>query len=159
MRCTNQSIGMELMKLRDCLQEDSLNLHLPGRSKDQILAGLVDLLSTRKPLADREGLLSALLDREGLGSTGIGHGVAIPHGRCEELTEAMVVFARSDEEVDFDAIDGAPTRLFFLLVAPENGSNDHLHMLASIARLMKDSHIRDQLLGCETPGEALALLQ
>ena len=147
------------MNLLDYLQPDSINLHLKGRNKEEILSELVDLLAARGGVTRREDLYTSLLEREGLGSTGIGHGVAIPHGRSTEVETPAVVFGRSDQEVNFDAIDGLPTRLFFLLVAPENGSTQHLHLLARIARLMKDAPTRERLVEIDSPEEVLALLR
>jgi fructose-specific phosphotransferase system IIA component len=145
------------MRLLDYLDPALVDLHLHGESKSQILANLVALLASRGKIKQRDALLESLLEREGLGSTAIGHGVAIPHGRCGELTRAAIAFARSEHEVDFDSIDGLPTRIFFLLVAPENGSNEHLHLLAKIARLMRDSATRDKLLGMDSVEQVLEL--
>lgn len=145
------------MKLLDYLDPGLIDLHLQGATKEQILGNLVSLLAERGKIQRRDALLESLMEREGLGSTGIGHGVAIPHGRCRELAETAIAFARSEHEVDFDSIDGQPTRIFFLLVAPENGSNEHLHLLAKIARLMRDSSTREQLLSLESTEQVLDL--
>jgi len=145
------------MKLLDYLDPGLIDLHLKGASKEQVLANLVGLLADRGKIQRREALLESLMEREGLGSTGIGHGVAIPHGRCRDLSQPAIAFARSEHEVDFDSIDGLPTRIFFLLVAPENGSNEHLHLLAKIARLMRDSATREQLLAMDSTEQVLDL--
>jgi fructose-specific phosphotransferase system IIA component len=145
------------MKLLDYLDPGLIDLHLKGTSKEQVLANLVGLLADRGKIQRREALLESLMEREGLGSTGIGHGVAIPHGRCRDLTKPAIAFARSEQEVDFDSIDGLPTRIFFLLVAPENGSNEHLHLLAKIARLMRDSATREKLLAMDSTEQVLDL--
>src|SRR3972149_2653176 len=104
------------MNLLDYLAPALIDLHLQGGNKEQILTSLVRLLSERGKIERSDALLDSLIEREGLGSTGIGHGVAIPHGRCRDLTQPALAFARSEQEVDFDSIDGLPTRLFFLLV-------------------------------------------
>ena len=145
------------MRLLDYLDPGLIELHLQGASKEQVLANLVGLLADRGKIQRREALLESLLEREGLGSTGIGHGVAIPHGRCRDLAKPAIAFARSEQEVDFDSIDGLPTRIFFLLVAPENGSNEHLHLLAKIARLMRDSSTRERLLAMDRTEQVLDL--
>lgn len=144
------------MLLADYLDIHSINLNLSGTSKEQILTELVDFLITRKIVKGREPLLRALLEREGLGSTGIGFGVAIPHGRSPEISKPAMVFGRSKDPVNFDAIDGQPSRFFFLLVAPENGNNDHLYLLAKIARMMKEAKSRERLLEITSPEEAVA---
>ena len=145
------------MNLLDYLDPALIDLHLQGRSKEQVLANLVALLAARGRIQHREALLESLLEREGLGSTGIGHGVAIPHGRCAERARPAIALARSEHEVDFDSIDGQPTRLFFLLVAPENGSNEHLHLLARIAHLMRDAATRAQLLALDSTEQVVEL--
>jgi PTS system nitrogen regulatory IIA component len=145
------------MKLLDYLDPGLIELHLQGTSKEQVLANLVGLLAERGKIQRRDALLESLLEREGLGSTGIGHGVAIPHGRCRDLAQPAIAFARSEQEVDFDSIDGLPTRIFFLLVAPENGSNEHLHLLAKIARLMRDAATRERLLAMDSTEQVLDL--
>jgi nitrogen PTS system EIIA component len=145
------------MRLLDYLDPALIDLHLPGETKPQILTNLVGLLASHGKIEHRDALLDSLLEREGLGSTGIGHGVAIPHGRCRDLAQPAIAFARSEREVDFDSIDGLPTRIFFLLVAPENGSNEHLHLLAKIARLMRDSATREKLLSLDHSEDVVAL--
>ena len=147
------------MRLLNFLEPSLIDLHLQGQTKQQILGNLVKLLAEQGRIKQRDVLLEALLEREGLGSTGIGHGVAIPHGRCSELTAPAIAFARSEHEVDFDSIDGQPTRIFFLLVAPENGGNEHLHLLAKIARLMRDAATREKLLAMNDPAEVLELFE
>ena len=146
------------MKLLDYLDTVSINLNISGTTKEDILSELVNLLVKKGAIKDKDALINSLLEREGLGSTGIGHGVAIPHGRTEELEQPAIAFGRSEADVDFDAIDGQPTRLFFLLVAPENGTTQHLHLLAKIARLMKDSETREQLLKLDSAEAVVALL-
>jgi len=117
----------------------------------------VGLLAREGKVTRDAALLEALLEREGLGSTGIGHGVAIPHARTNDVTRLMVAFGRSEAELDFDAIDGQPTRLFFLLVAPEEDNATHLHLLAKLARLMKNANTRTALLGLEGPEAVVEL--
>jgi PTS system fructose-specific IIC component len=145
------------MRVLDYLDATLIELHLPGRSKEQVLTALVGLLAEHGRIQGREALLAALLEREGLGSTGIGHGVAIPHARTAELTRPAIAFARSEHAVDYDAIDGQPARIFFLLVAPENGGNEHLLLLSRIARLMRDTSVRERLLTLDDKAQVLDL--
>ncbi|MBI3993156.1 MAG: PTS sugar transporter subunit IIA [Candidatus Lambdaproteobacteria bacterium] len=147
------------IKLLEYLSPPTIDLQMEASSKEEVLSRLVDVLVRNALLPAENRLLDALLEREGLGSTGIGHGVAIPHGRTAEIAHPTVVLGRTLKPIDFDAIDGQPTRLFFLLVAPENGGDDHLFLLARIARLMKDAHTRDRLMTVETPDDVLALLR
>lgn len=141
------------MLLQDYLKAGAIRLGLKSATKEQVLADLVAVLVEAGTIADGPELLATLMEREGLGSTGIGHGVAIPHGRSKELAGPALALGRSETAIDFDSIDGEPARLFFLLVAPENGGNDHLHLLAKIARLVKDAKARTTLLELETPAQ------
>jgi fructose-specific phosphotransferase system IIA component len=147
------------MKLLNYLDRSSIDLDLKGQTKEQVLSELVSLLVSKGFIKNGETLYESLLEREGLGSTGIGHGVAIPHGRCPEVAQPAIVFGRTREAIDFDAIDGQPSRLFFLLVAPENGSAAHLHLLAKIARLVKHAETRERLLTTDSPDQVLELIQ
>jgi len=147
------------MKLADHLTPASIKLDLEGQTKEEVLRELVALASHTCKFKDPEKLLRVLLERESLGSTGIGHGVAIPHGRSPEVDQSVIALGRTRKAVDFDSIDGQPTRLLFLLVAPENGTNEHLHLLSRIARLMRDADTRQGLLEAATPRAALDLIR
>jgi len=104
-------------------------------------ASILDLVSTAK-----DDLLRVLREREALQSTGIGEGVAIPHGKIGGLDRLVASFARSTKGVDFDSIDGQPTQLFFLLVVPEQSGGQHLKALARISRFFRDASFREKLL-------------
>lgn len=147
------------MRLADHLTAAGIQLDLEGQTKEQVLRELVALMGRVGQIGNPDQLLQVLLERESLGSTGIGHGVAIPHGRSADVSESLVVMGRSRQDVDFDSIDGQPTRLYFLLVAPETGGNEHLHLLSRIARLMRDAGTRQSLLDAPTPQAALDLIR
>ena len=100
----------------------------------------------KKVMCGAEAMLQVLLERERLGSTGIGEGIAIPHGKLQGLDEILLSFGRSSEGISFDAMDGKPVHLFFLLMAPENSAGLHLKILAKISRMLKDPALRDNLL-------------
>ena len=146
------------MKLLDYLDPSHIELKLGGDNKEEVLRALVQVMADQGTIAKPGHLLDSLMEREELGSTGIGHGVAIPHCRSKELARSVVVFGRTEAEVNFASIDGQTARIFFLLVAPENGENQHLHLLAKIARLMRDAAIRERLLALQAPPEVLELL-
>ncbi len=133
------------MKILDLLDENSIIPELRGQNKRQVLEELAGTIVRNKPWLDRNQLMGVLLERERLGSTGIGDGIAIPHGKVKDLDELMLSFGRSSEGVDFEAMDGKPVHLFFLLVAPENCAGIHLRALARIARLLKNSVVRKKL--------------
>lgn len=119
---------------------------LTARDKAGIISELAAHLSAHHPLIDRLNLTRVLIDREGLASTAIGEGVAIPHGKLSTVSEIVACLGRAREGVDFDSMDGQPTYLFFVLVAPENSTGAHLKALARISRVFKDSTFRRQLL-------------
>jgi nitrogen PTS system EIIA component len=98
-----------------------------------------------------------LLERESLGSTGIGEGMAIPHGRSKEVKKILASFGRSLPGLDFQSLDGKPTHLFFLLIAPENSAGIHLKALAQISRLMKDQAFRKRLMEANSPDEVYSI--
>lgn len=119
---------------------------LRARTKDGVLKELLDLIAKIDGLNDRALLLEMLTRREQLGSTGIGNGVAIPHGRSLAMADLKVVFARSDRGIPYDAIDGEPVHLFFLIVAPpQDPQNEYLPLLGRIADLIKDAPVRESL--------------
>ncbi len=147
------------MRIADILTEEMVipELHAGGKREalDEMTAGL----AAAHPEIDKERLREVLEEREKLGSTGIGGGIAIPHGKLPGLTHVLAVFGRSPRGVNFDAVDGAPTRLFFLLVAPEDSSGIHLKALARISRLLKEQEVREQLLACDDRSGLLRIIR
>lgn len=111
---------------------------------------LVDTLVSHERHLDKNALVHVLLERERLGSTGIGDGVAIPHGKSPEIDRPRIAFGRCRRGLEFESMDGEPTYLFFLLVAPENSAAIHLQALARIAKILKNSAFRKELM--EAPG-------
>ncbi|MDP2840462.1 MAG: PTS sugar transporter subunit IIA, partial [Syntrophales bacterium] len=114
--------------------------------KRDALAELAGVFAQGRINVDSEAMLHVLLERERLGSTGIGDGIAIPHGKLPGLEEMVVSFGRSREGIAFEAMDGKPVHLFFLLMAPENSAGQHLKALAKISRMLKDANFRKNLL-------------
>ena len=136
------------MKIEDILSEDLVLADLAARAKPDVLVELADALTTRHQELnlDKARLVGALEDRERLNSTALGDGVAIPHGKLPGLRRVLAAFGRSRVGVDFQSLDGKPTHLFFLLVAPEDSAGAHLKALARISRLLKDPGFRARLL-------------
>jgi nitrogen PTS system EIIA component len=134
------------MKIEDILAEDLVIPALTARSKADVLEELASAVSRVHPELDRARLVQALEDRERLNSTALGDGVAIPHGKLPGLKRVFAAFGRSRPGVDFQSLDGKPTHLFFLLVAPEDSAGAHLKALARISRLLKDEAFRVRLL-------------
>jgi PTS system nitrogen regulatory IIA component len=134
------------MKIAEFLSPLAVNAELTARTKAEALRELSEALARAHPDLRAERLVEVLADREKLGSTGIGEGVAIPHGKLSGLPQLLASFGVSKQGIDFDAIDGKPTHLFFTLVAPENSAGIHLKALARISRLFKSQAFREAIL-------------
>ena len=134
------------MKITDMLKREFVIKHLKAGNKRDALAELAGIFARGGINVDSEAMLHVLLERERLGSTGIGDGIAIPHGKLPGLEETVVSFGRSREGIAFEAMDGKPVHLFFLLMAPENSAGQHLKALAKISRMLKDVNFRKNLL-------------
>jgi len=146
------------MKILDVLQEDAIISELTATDKKAVLEELTAAVAKASGV-NQEEMVRVLLERERLGSTGIGSGIAIPHGKLKSLGALLVGFGRSRKGVDFEAIDGKPAHIFFLLMAPEDSSGAHLRMLARISRLLKDSALRQGLMDAADCRELYALIQ
>ena len=141
------------MQITGMFKKDYIIEELQATSKRAVLAELSEILRR-----DTEGLppgamVDVLLEREKLGSTGIGDGIAIPHGKLKNLDRLMISFGRSRQGIDFDAIDGRPVHLFFLLMAPESSTGQHLKALAKISRMLKDPEFRNGLMAATSAEE------
>jgi len=134
------------MKIADILSGDLIIPELTSKNKKEVLEELVSVIVKQNKLINKEELIEVLLEREQLGSTGIGDGIAIPHGKLKNIGALLASFGKSIDGVDFDSMDGKPTHLFFLLVAPENSAGIHLKALARISRLLKDSSFKQGLM-------------
>lgn len=135
------------MKIMDFLSKDAITTDLKGVKKEDVLRNLLDLLINSKEIqkADKEKIFELLLAREALGSTAIGHGVAIPHTKCDSVKKLTCAIGLSKNGVDFDSLDGEPVYIFFLLLAPTDSTGPHLKALARISRLLKDKYFRENL--------------
>lgn len=141
------------MKIKELLDEACIAPELKATNKDDVISELATLLAHNHPEIEPDKLIHTLLDREKLGSTGIGHGVAIPHGKFPNLNRMLVGFGRSAKGVSFDAQDSKAVHIFFVLVAPENATSLHLKALARLSRLLKEDSFRSRLLHCQTSKE------
>lgn len=142
---TNPSNTISDMRILDVLKEETIISELNATDKKGVLEELAGPVAQASGV-DQEEMVRVLLERERLGSTGIGDGIAIPHGKLKSLESLLVGFGRSHKGVDFEAIDGKPAHIFFLLLAPENSTGAHLRMLARLSRLLKDSTFRQRLM-------------
>lgn len=134
------------MKIVDLIRRDLVVPALSATTKVGILEELADHLAEARSDLDKNQLAKVLIDRESLASTAIGQGVAIPHGKLPQLNEILACLGRAKGGVDFDSMDGKPTYLFFVMVAPENSAGAHLKALARISRVFKDEGFRNRLL-------------
>jgi PTS system nitrogen regulatory IIA component len=141
------------MKIVDFVRPELIVGDLRGRDKAEVIRELADHLADHVSGVNRETLARVLLERERLASTAIGEGVAIPHGKLDAVGRLVACVGRAKNGVDFDSMDGRPTHLFFVLVAPENSTGVHLKALARISRLFKDPEFRTRLLAAADAAE------
>ncbi len=146
-------------KLSSILKEKYILLSLKEKLKNKVIAELVELVSHSGKLKDKKNFCNAILKREKLGSTGIGNGVAIPHAKSAKASGFIIAFARSSIGVDFGALDGEKTHLFFILASPESDVGGHLKILADISRLVKDKFIVERLKSAQDKKEILKIIK
>ena len=133
------------MKILDVLQKEAILPDLTSQDKKGVIEELVSPV-TQIANVNREDLVRVLMDRERLGSTGIGGGIGIPHGKLRGLESLILSFGLSRKGVDFESMDGRPTHIFFLLITPENSTGLHLKLLARISKILKNDLFKSKLL-------------
>jgi nitrogen PTS system EIIA component len=146
------------MKIAEMLRQEFVLEELKARNKHDALVELAGVFARGRIGVIPEAMLHVLLERERLGSTGIGDGIAIPHGKVPGLDQIVVSFGRSREGIEFEAMDGKPVQLFFLLMAPENSTGLHLKALARISRMLRDPGFRKDLLDAKTQEELFGMI-
>jgi nitrogen PTS system EIIA component len=146
------------MKITELLKKEFILEQLKAKSKQEALAELAGAFVKNQINFDSGAMLRVLLEREKLGSTGIGDGIAIPHGKLAGLGEIAIAFGRSRKGIDFEAMDGKPVHLITLLIAPENSAGQHLKALAKISRMMKDEVFRRNLLEAKTHDDLVRII-
>lgn len=145
------------MELEDLVSPEGVIAHLKVTSKKQTLQEISARAAALTGLSDRT-IFETLLERERLGSTGVGQGIAIPHGKLTQLTRLYGLFARLDTPVEFDSVDDQPVDLVFLLLAPEAAGADHLKALARISRLLRNQTVVEKLRASDDPAALFAIL-
>jgi len=133
------------IKLPDLLKEKYIELDLKEKEKTKLITELIDLAAKSSRIKDKKAIFKAILEREKLGSTGIGNGVAIPHVKIKEVKKPLLILGRSPGGVDFDSLDGEKTYLFFMLISPQEEVGLHLKILAKISHLVRDKFIVERL--------------
>lgn len=146
------------MKLTSFLPKEAIESSLTAKEGAGVLRGLAKALVKADPALSEDEVFTVLQERERLGSTGIGSGVAIPHGKMPGAKKIAACFGRSLQGVDFQSQDGEPAFLFFALIAPENAAGMHLKVLAKLSRLLKDRSFRDHLMNAGNTDEIFEIL-
>ena len=146
------------MILTQILQPTCVKAPLVGKDKDSVITELVDLLSENNLLVDRDVVLEAVFARERIRSTGIGSGIAIPHGKCKGVNELVMALGIAAEPINFDSIDQKPVSIVILLASPVESTGPHIQALARISRLMLDDEFKTKLENVTSPEEAYQLI-
>ena len=147
------------MLLSDLLTVDRVKIPLQGLTKDELLRELVGIIAHNNGVDDEAEVLDAVREREAILSTGIGHGVAIPHGKSHSVPDLQMAAGRAATPVEFDALDGQPVALLFLLVGPESAAGPHIKALSRISRVVRRDDVRDRLFAARTPEDFLQALR
>ena len=147
------------MTLLDILSHESTIVDLKGETKEEIIAELVNSLHVGDAINDRDKVLQAVLEREKIMSTGIGDGIAIPHGKSDSVVKLVAALGTQKRGVDFEALDGEPAYVFFLLVSPANVSGPHIKALARISRLLKNDDFKKRLISSSSSEEIISVIQ
>jgi len=146
------------LKLSQFSGFDLINLEIDASSKDEVLKKLSEIIIRSPNVKSPEHAYEALVERESLASTGMGLGVAVPHGRSKTCTGLTIAFARSTKGIDFDSFDGQPVHLFFVILVPITSVHLHLQVLASLSLMLRQPENREQLIKAEFPQEILEFL-
>jgi PTS system nitrogen regulatory IIA component len=146
------------MNLKTVLSKDTISLHLKGTNKVEIINEMLDLLVASKKIDDRSAAFTAVIDREKKMSTGMKHGIAIPHGKSPSVNDLVACIGISDQAVDFDALDHEPCRIFIMTLSPAEKTGPHLQFLAEISLLFKSAQKRKEILEAASEEEVLNIL-
>jgi len=147
------------MKIMDLLNKETILFGLKAKDKDSAITEMTDALVKLHKLKSSSEVIELLLQREKLGSTGIGQGVAIPHCRCDMVKEPMALLAISKEGLDFNSLDSSPVHIIFMLVGSADSAGEHLQIMAKISRILKDKIMRQSLMDTKTAEDVIAIIQ
>ena len=146
------------MQLSEILDADLILFPLKAESKEEVISTLIDVLYKKGKISDPQLALKAVLDREKLMSTGVGRGVALPHGKCANIEDVYVAVGVSPVGIDFEAVDEQPVHVFVLLVTPENFPSKHLKLLSKFSRMLNSAKCREEVLSATSAQEILEVL-
>lgn len=152
-------VDVKDVSISDILKQKYVSLNLESTEKDKLLAEMVDVVAGSGKVKNKKALLTAVLEREKLGSTGIGHGVGIPHSKVDAVKEPILAFGRSHTGIDFNSLDGEPTYVFFMLISPKEEVGRHLKILAKISHIIKDKFTVSQLKKAKTASEIVKIVE
>lgn len=147
------------MKISDILTEDLVVTGLGGKSKEEIIDAMIDLVATSPKVKEKEKVRKAIFEREKIMSTGVGNGFAIPHGKTDAVTDIVAAFAVTAEPIDYQSLDEKPVRLVFLLVGKDSLVGPHIKLLSRISRLMNKEEFRKRLLDLKSPKEIIEMFK
>jgi len=147
------------MRILDFLNKDSIELNLKSTSKKDVIEELVEILDKKNLLIDKKTVLDSLFEREELGSTGIGRGIAIPHSKTKGVKELVGVLGISKDGVDFDALDGESVNIFFLLLTPEGAAGLMLKALARVSNFLKNKFYRKKILDANSRDDIISVIE
>jgi fructose-specific phosphotransferase system IIA component len=146
------------MRLTEILKPQNIKIPLEAKNKTDAIGELVKVLTASGDIADSKKVLDAVLEREATRTTGIGNGLAIPHGKCNGTKDLVMAIGKAATPIDFQAIDGRPVTIIWMLASPPDKTGPHIHALARISRLMTLDKFRAQLLAAKTPQEAFDII-
>jgi len=146
------------MNLKSVLTVDTINLHLKGSTKDEIINELLDILVAAEKIPDRKAAYNAVMDREQKMSTGMKHGIAIPHGKSDTIENLVACIGVSDKPVEFDSLDHIPCRIFIMTLSPVEKTGPHLQFLAEISLLFKSAEKRQEILDAASAETILKII-
>ena len=146
------------MNLKSVLTAETISLKLKGSSKNEIINELLDILVAAKKISDREAALNAIMDREQKMSTGMKHGIAIPHGKSNTIDDLVACIGVSENPVDFDSLDQEPCRIFIMTLSPVEKTGPHLQFLAEISLLFKSAEKRQEILDAQSADAIISIL-
>ncbi|QCX34408.1 PTS sugar transporter subunit IIA [Caloramator sp. E03] len=147
------------MNIAEIMNEKMIKLQLDSKDKISVIRELAELLYENDKLYDKEKYIEAVLKREEEFSTGVGMGIAIPHGKSSAVKEPSIAFGRSKEGIEYGSLDGLPAQLFFIIAVPENSNDEHLRLLGQISRKLMHREVREKLLNAETFNEIIEALK
>lgn len=144
--------------LAEVLTEDLVDTGLSARNKNDVIVAMLDMLCSTGKVRDRDAALQALMDNESRMSTGMEHGIAIPHAKTDAVDELLACVAITRKKIDFESLDRKPARIFIMTLSPKGRTGPHIRFLAEVSQLLKDDKKRKQVLGAKNSKDLLAIL-